>query len=152
MIKKSNFKVDHIGFVVHDLDKSVKQFSDFLGIENWTMRVIEDPVLDNATYYEQKVCHSFKFTTGCCLNGIAVELLMPIKGKNVYDDFLKEKGEGLHHICLLFSSEEGVKKAKDEFIQRGGEMIQSGRIDKRNIYYYVEKDGIVLELAYVPNS
>jgi hypothetical protein len=143
-----NFKVDHIGFIVRDVEKYATMLTDYLGIQDWIFRPYEPPTLYDQTLDGQNVDHSYKIAMGS-LNGFRIELLMPLKGESVYSQVLKKSGESIHHICLDFPSEEDRDKKKEELLKKGGKIIQSGKIKKpggRAIYYYIEKEGVVLEL------
>jgi len=158
------YKVDHIGLVVQDVEKTAKMFSNYLDIKDWEMLTIEPPVLCDMVLYGQQVFHSFKIAFAP-LGDIKIELLMPIEGDSVYSEFLKEGKQGYHHIGLVFASEveleetkeelikrggkiiQSGRETKEELIKRGGKIIQSGRIKQESFYCYIEKEGIVLELS-----
>jgi len=145
------YTVEHIGYIVYDIDNTMKLFKNFLGVQNWEVREMAPPKLYNSTFYGKKVEHSFKIAYGS-INDFMIELIMPLGGPNVYSKFLKEKGEGLHHICLAFKSDKDLESAKEEYLKQGGEVIQSGHVKKEKVegrYYYVKKDAIVLELKLV---
>ncbi|MFZ5435717.1 MAG: VOC family protein, partial [Bacillota bacterium] len=77
--------------------------------------------------------------------GIALEFIEPLEGETVYSAFLREKGEGFHHICVSFPTMEQLECAKQALIRMGGRVTQSGRTPRVS-YWYVEGRGIVLEL------
>ncbi len=142
------FRVDHIGFVVPDVEKFAAMLTDYLGIKDWTFRAYEPPMLYDQTLDGDSINHSYKIGLGS-LNEFKLELLMPLKGESVYSQVLRKAGEAFHHICLALPSEEDLEKQKGEFLKKGGKIIQSGKIKKpegRGIYYYIENKGFVLEL------
>jgi methylmalonyl-CoA/ethylmalonyl-CoA epimerase len=143
-----SFKVDHIGFIVRDVEKYAAMLTDYLEINDWMFKAFEPPILYEQTLDGENVDHSYKIAMGS-FNGARIELLMPLKGESVYSQALKKSGESIHHICLAFPSEAERDQKKEELLKKGGRIIQSGKIKKpegRAIYYYVEKDGVVLEL------
>ena len=142
------FTVEHIGYIVKDIYNTMEIFKKFFGVKNWDVREMAPPKLYNSTCYGEKVKHSFRIAYGS-INDFIIELLMPLEGNSVYSKFLKEKGEGLHHICITFENEKELESTKEDYLNQGGKVIQSGRIKKEKVevlYYYVEKDAIVLEL------
>jgi len=142
------YNVEHVGYVVHDIDKYMKIFNDFFGLKDWKVRTMKPPMLYELTCYGEEVSHSFKIAMAS-LDGFTIELIMPIEGENVYSDFLKERGEGLHHICLTFATEEELELTKEKYMNMGGKVIQGGKVKKpkgNGLYYYIEKGGIILEL------
>jgi methylmalonyl-CoA/ethylmalonyl-CoA epimerase len=77
---------------------------------------------------------------------IQVELMQPISGYSIYDEFLETKGEGLHHVKLFHAD---CAKAVAEYERRGYPVIQSGKFDEDEHYYLdTEKDfGYIIELG-----
>jgi methylmalonyl-CoA/ethylmalonyl-CoA epimerase len=76
-------KIDHIGIVVKDLDEAIKAYSEGLGFK---VKMVEQSE-------EFKVKIAF-----LPVGEVLVELLEPT-GPGMIQDFLREHGEGLHHIC-----------------------------------------------------
>ena len=35
-----------------------------------------------------------------------LELIAPVRGENIYSDFLRDRGPGLHHVCMEAESPE----------------------------------------------
>lgn len=144
---ESTFKLDHLGFVVQDIEKATKKFSDYLGIKDWKILTIKPPELYDTMLYGCEVTHSFKIATAQ-FGDTKIELLMPVKGNSVYSEFLNEGNKGFHHLCLLFKSREELKRIREKLIKKGGKIIQSGKIKNKSFYQYVEKEGIILELLF----
>ncbi|RLC35473.1 MAG: hypothetical protein DRH33_08515 [Candidatus Nealsonbacteria bacterium] len=145
-IKKlnKNYEIDHVGFIVKDIDKSIKEFSNYLKIKDWRRLTIKPPLLIESTLYGEKVEHTFEVALGT-LNNFYIELLMPLEGDSIYKEFLQENGEGPHHIDLLFKKLDDLEKKVKEMIEEGGEIIQSGMMTTGR-YYYVKKNKLILEL------
>ncbi len=76
-------KIDHIGIVVKDLDKAIAVYSKALGLK---VKTIEQSAEFNVRIAFLPV------------GEVLVELLEPV-GPGMIRDFLKKRGEGLHHIC-----------------------------------------------------
>ncbi len=144
---ESTFKLDHIGFVVQDLAKATKNYSDYFGIKDWKILTLKPPKLYDTMFYGHEITHSFKIATAQ-FGDTKIELLMPVKGNSVYSEFLKEGNKGFHHLCLLFKSQEELKRNKEELIRKGGKIIQSGKVKNKSFYHYIEKEGIILELLF----
>ena len=148
-----DFRVDHIGLVVKDVEKYAAMLSDYLGIEDWIFRAYEPPMLYDQTLDGHDVNHSYKIALAS-LKNYSIELLMPLSGESVYSRVLEKNGECFHHICLAFPSEEELEQKKEELLRKGAKISQSGKVKKpqgRGLYYYVEKEGMVLELMVKKN-
>jgi methylmalonyl-CoA/ethylmalonyl-CoA epimerase len=78
--------IDHIGIVLHNIEKSLQFWQKILGVE-----------LD----YTESVPSMNLNLAWLPVNSTRIELLEPTTEKNnEYTDFLKERGPGMHHICL----------------------------------------------------
>jgi methylmalonyl-CoA/ethylmalonyl-CoA epimerase len=148
-----DFRIDHIGLVVKDVEKYAAMLSDYLGIEGWIFRAYEPPMLYDQMLDGHDVNHSYKIALAP-LKNYNIELLMPLSGESVYSQVLEKNGECFHHICLAFPSEEELEQKKEELLCKGAKISQSGKVQKpqgRGLYYYVEKEGMVLELMVKKN-
>lgn len=93
-----------IGFVCYDAEKTARDFVERLHIGPWRfVSLCNETVPDMQLLHEDGILRSqeepFKYICALCnLENIQLELIQPVYGKTIYDEFLKEKGEGLHHI------------------------------------------------------
>jgi hypothetical protein len=65
---------------------------------------------------------------------IDFEILQPLEGPSIYKEFLKEKGEGLHHVSVVNPAED-VHRALAGFKKAGIEVLMSGRLEGIEFYY-----------------
>jgi len=96
-----------IAIVVKSIDETVKFYTDVFGIGPFEIREVEYPT---ATYYGRKEGYRGK-RAFAQLGPVSLELIELIDGKTVQEDFLKEKGEGLHHIGFAVKD---LKKCEEE--------------------------------------
>jgi methylmalonyl-CoA/ethylmalonyl-CoA epimerase len=86
-----------IGVVVADLDRSVKNLSEIFGIGPF--RVVDWPPRDDMQRYyhgqELNFTARMAFTE---IGSVELELIQPLEGESIWADFLREHGEGIHHI------------------------------------------------------
>jgi len=88
-----DMQIDHIGVVVHDIREALEVYQAALGL---TLReVVEVP--------DQKVEVAF-----LPVGESNLELVQPLSDDTGSARFLKERGEGIHHICLEVSDIEGA--------------------------------------------
>ena len=88
-----------IGAVVEDIDRSIQALSDIFGIGPF--RVIMWPPEDRDDIQREYYGEPAGFTARMAfaeLGAIELELIQPISGRSIWSDFLKEHGEGIHHI------------------------------------------------------
>lgn len=76
-------KIDHIGIVVENLESAMRLFSEGLGLDTKRVEVVQE--------FQVKIAF-------IPVGEVLVELVEPI-GPGFVEDFLKQHGEGLHHIC-----------------------------------------------------
>jgi len=125
LIKKLELPpMSQIGIVVKDMDKTIEFYEKVLGLGPF---VRPDITYKEKHYYGKKV--NSEFIMGfCSLGSVEMELIQPITGPTIYHDFLKEKGEGIHHLGfdvkdiekkLILCKEMGIK------IIQGGQGVTS---------------------------
>jgi hypothetical protein len=69
---------------------------------------------------------------------IAFELLQPLEGPSVYQEWLDEHGEGLHHVACMMHSKAEAAALKQRFDGLGIETLTSGRLGEDLEYYYFD--------------
>ena len=84
----------HIGVVVRDMDSTISRLSSTFGIGPWE--------INERTYPPEQVVvgtgpYTYR-TAFANLGPIELELIEVLDGSPIHTDFLKTKGEGVHHI------------------------------------------------------
>lgn len=78
--------IDHIGFVVADVDAAIAYYREAFGITEWERIALPARHADIGVAY---VGETF------------IELIAPTSDEASFARFLREKGPGLHHIAYL---------------------------------------------------
>ncbi|UCG84423.1 MAG: VOC family protein, partial [Dehalococcoidia bacterium] len=86
--------VEQIGIVVHDVDKTIDFFSSVFGWGPWS--VIELDMKDSI--YRGTVCDARAKIAFAQSGSVELELIQVLEGETIHTEFLREKGEGLHHL------------------------------------------------------
>ena len=121
-VKKLFSRLAQVGVVVRDLDASIKEYNKLLGME--PSRIIErSPTGEGPKQYYGKESEFFTKIALYNLGDIELELLQPLCGESVLQDFLAEHGEGLQHIAFDTEDFEGVS---GHFEKMGIPMVQTG--------------------------
>ena len=89
-------RLDHIGIAVKDLDSAVAFYSNAYGVTDWER--IELPERHMAV----AVCH---------IGDMMLELITPTSDEAAFALFLKEKGEGVHHLAYEVDDVEAALRA-----------------------------------------
>ena len=138
-------KIIQVGIVVKDLDKAVKQYYEIFGAGPWNIYTYGPPEMKNGVYRGQPSDWSalIAFTW---LGDRQLELIQPLKGPNIYYEFLEKKGEGLHHIKEWVDD---CQKTLEEYQKKGIPVIQSGEFDGSKFYYLDTEPylGILVEIV-----
>ena len=77
-------RIDHIGIAVHDLDRAIAFYRDTYGITEWEHIALPEQHMAVA------VCH---------VGDAMLELITSTSDEAAFARFLREKGEGVHHIA-----------------------------------------------------
>ncbi len=133
--------VSQIGIVVRDMDKAIEYYDKMLGLGPFVRPEIN---YDEKFYYGKPV--DSVWTMGfCSLGSVELELIQPITGPTIYHDFLKEKGEGIHHLGFdVTEIDEKIALCR----KIGIRIIQSGR-GSTSLFAYLDTvvvGGVIFEL------
>ena len=96
----SGADLDQIGIVVHDVVAFTQQLTRLFGLGPF--RIFEWPlegVDPKATYHGQPGNYRLLLAFAT-LGKIQLEIVQPLEGQNIYSDFLRDHGPGLHHFRL----------------------------------------------------
>jgi len=142
-----NWKFHHISVVVKDMNKATK-FWESLGIGPFppllgpsgtvplTGKVVRGKPMD----YEVDLRHA---QGG--VGDLTFEVVQPLKGATPVRDFLKKKGEGMHHIGFWV---EDLEKETAKMKEKGFTITQGGETPNvKWAYFDTDKvGGVVIEL------
>jgi len=85
------------GMVVKDIQQTVKNYWNILGVGPWGMLHCKPPVLHDPTYMGKP--GNFTMHAAFAMAGeVQIEPIEHLTGENIYQDFLVEHGEGIHHL------------------------------------------------------
>ncbi len=138
----------HVCLVVKDMEKAIKHF-EALGVGPFPpliggpegMPITEQTVRGEPSDYDMdlRICRGG-------MGGLDIELIQPLKGWSIYNEFLEEKGEGVHHVCY---NVEDLDKETAEMKKAGFTIIQTGGIEGiRWAYFDTDKvGGMITELG-----
>jgi len=142
--------------VVHDLQKSMERYQSILGIGPWEVLDFDDSTVSDMTYHGKPAQQKFRVAT-TMVGPMQLELIQPVEGDTVYSDFLKEHGEGLHHLGVVIV--DNLDEAMQTSAKAGLACLQSGRIVSGHFagarYAYldaVNSLGTIIELAEMPKE
>jgi len=123
MAKKGLFnQVLQVAVVVKDLEEAMKNYWDKWGIGPWNVYTFDPNTVKDMILRGRREDYAMKLALAE-IGNVQWELIQPLDDKSIYADFLKEHGEGLHHVALGVESYEEAMKLAEE---KGVGVIQGG--------------------------
>jgi methylmalonyl-CoA/ethylmalonyl-CoA epimerase len=144
----SGIELDQIGIVVNDLDSFTREITRLFGVGPF--RIMEWPIkgIDpQSTYHGHPEEYRLRLAFAT-VGKIQIEVIQPLEGQNIYSDFLREHGPGLHHFRLTIP---GFDKSVEAMINDGIKNIASGtgvHVGSKWAYFDTTHnlDGVIVEL------
>lgn len=137
-----------VAHLVRDLDVTLERYWHDFAMGPWGVYTYDSCNLQDSLYRGKPSDHTYKIAV-CWFNGVQMEIMQPVSGYSIYDEFLEKHGEGLHHIKLFYKD---CQKAVKDYKKKGYQVIQSGRVGN-DVFYYLESEekmaGSVIELGNV---
>jgi methylmalonyl-CoA/ethylmalonyl-CoA epimerase len=125
--------LNHIGIVVKDIDETIGLFSRLFGAEEIGRKTFEELGQTSALIR---------------IGDLKIELMSPYGDKGVVPDFLRKRGEGLHHISVITDDID----VEDEHLAKNGVNVMGkapkGINDDRVMFTHPKQtNGILFEIV-----
>jgi len=133
-----------IGTVVKDCDATVRKFADDYGIGPWNIYEFNPDTVSDMIIEGKPVNYAMRLAL-CNIGNVQWEIIQPKDDISLYARFLKEHGEGLHHVA--FDTENYEETV--EFYKKKGKPVFQGGTWKGLTYTYLDSLndlGIVAEI------
>ena len=132
----------HVALVVKDAEKTAEYLTTVFDIGPWNF-IEWTPSKDEVTVGElSKVKAGF-----CDLGSTVLEILQPLEEKGVWYQFLKTKGEGLHHISFGVAPNDWDRVLAEREKRGAREIVHCIYEGMHANYYDTEREaGFVIEL------
>ena len=142
-----------IAWVTADLTATETALTNLLGVRKWTRLPEVHFAPDTCTYHGRPV----DFVAGISLSyaqDMQLELIEPGRGDaNIYSDFLRDNGPGLHHICVEAPDADGFDAALTDASEHGAQIAAQGVMPGGMRFAYISdpQAGVpFLEIAHIP--
>jgi methylmalonyl-CoA epimerase len=86
-------KIDHIGIVVANMKSAIQKYENLL-LQKISSTEYSEPSRIDLAFFE--------------VAGVSVELIAPRDPQSQVGKFLRERGEGMHHICYQVDDLDGI--------------------------------------------
>jgi len=95
-------EIKQLGIVVDDVKKVARNYWELMGIGPWHILDFAPPHLGNYYLHDITVDETqVSVKAGLAqFGGLQLELLQPVQGPSTYMEFLKTRGQGIHHVSF----------------------------------------------------
>ncbi len=141
--------VEQVGIVVRDLDKAIEFYSAAFG---WGPFQIMESSLEGCLYRGKP--SDCRIKTAFTQSGpMEIELIQVLEGETPHTEFLREKGEGLHHLRFRVDD---LDATLAEYARKGIEPVWQHRMpDIGYSWAYLNTDtfgGVMIELIEIEEA
>jgi methylmalonyl-CoA/ethylmalonyl-CoA epimerase len=133
-----------VGLIVRDIERSIETCSRVFGVPEPEIVVTDGPEIAH-TRFKGEPTDARARLAFFEMGQVSLELIEPIGGPSTWQEFLDEKGEGIHHIAFIVEDTDAVVKLLEG---EGVGVMQQGDYTGGR-YTYLDSAsalGVVLEL------
>jgi methylmalonyl-CoA/ethylmalonyl-CoA epimerase len=152
LINETGGRPGQLGIVVANLDLALAFWGGQAHVSpGWRVGVYDTETWASATYRAMPGSFSMRVALGGANPNI--ELIQPLRGENVYTEWLDHHGPGLQHIGWYVDD---VVASTEAMVDAGFELVQSGmgcRLDGTGGFSYfdtIDEFGFMLEAIQAP--
>ena len=129
-------RVDHIAIAVNDADKALENYKKILKIDNVDVEEVPNEKVKVVMLN---------------LEDTRLELIEPLEDSSPISKFLKERGEGIHHIAITADEiENDVNHAKENGMRFLGE-LRTGSYGRKITFIHPKSlNGVLVEFCQAP--
>ncbi|PJE21723.1 VOC family protein [Mycobacterium paragordonae] len=140
-----------IAWVTPDLDATETALTGLLGARKW-VRIPDVHFAPDTCRLRGEPADFVASISLSYLGDMQLELIAPVRGENIYSEFLRDHGPGLHHICMEAESLEAFDAALADAARHDAEVVQQGVMPGGIHFAYVSapQAGVpFVEIAYL---
>lgn len=137
-----------IGIVVRDIDKAIEDW-EAIGARKFHRFFLSTSRKTCGEVFKNGKPHAIEASMAIAdINGIEIELMQPLDDQSIYFDFLKESGEGIHHLCF-HTDHIPFDQLNDYMKSRYGEPVFNGIGARTKFAYYDcrKEMGVFIEIV-----
>jgi catechol 2,3-dioxygenase-like lactoylglutathione lyase family enzyme len=141
-------RVNQVAIVVEDAEKAMDFCWNAFGIGPWSIYTFEFPFV---SYYEYRgrPAQARAKVALARVGQVQLEFIEHLGGETIYRDFLKEHGEGLHHLQFLVDD---ANRGKEILAKEGHVCLQWAHFGDTGVYAYMDMKPLhsIWELVQLP--
>ena len=147
-----NRQIQQIAWLTRDLEKSMQAWIDVLRIGPWRVFRFTHETVKNLRVGGKLVEEPFEFRIAITHVGdTEIELIQPVKGPMIYEEYLQRRGEGLHHIKEKIATD-ALPGVVADYEARGIPVTQTGQFFA-DFHFYLDTEpklDFIYELGNCP--
>jgi hypothetical protein len=147
-----NRQIQQIAWLTNDLEASMQAWIDTLRIGPWRVFRFTHETVRDLHVGGRRVEEPFEFRIAITHVGdMEIELIQPVRGPMIYQEYLDRRGPGLHHIKEKIPDERMAGVVAD-YEARGVRVTQTGWFVK-DVHFYLDTEprlDFVFELGNCP--
>jgi hypothetical protein len=96
-------EIKQLGIVVQNSEETARNYWELFGIGPWIFLDFKPPHLTDVTLHGITIHHDVNLHIKVAIaqfGDLQIELLQPVKGPSTYMEFLKTRGQGIHHLSF----------------------------------------------------
>lgn len=129
--------VTQVGIVVRDLDRALADYAGRLGIGPWRVYTYAPPRLTGMKLRGVETSYSMRLALAWT-GEMMWELIQPLDGPSIYKEFLRDHGEGIHHVMVDYG-DRSLAEVTADFAARGWPALMEGNfLGSQFVYYETE--------------
>lgn len=144
--------VGQVSQVVEDVERTVARYWQLFGVGPWEFYTYQKPLLARQSYRGRPSDYSMRLAL-CWMGPTRYELIQPLRGPSVYEDFIRAHGYGVQHLGIVVTD---MPAALEQARAAGIQMVMDGGgfgLDGDGWYAYLDTEellGVTLELIQRP--
>ncbi|MEA5565011.1 VOC family protein [Anabaena sp. UHCC 0399] len=140
-----------IGILTYDLDKTLRNYVEILGIGPWKIYHLQEPRLSQTKLRGKKVNLSVQIAVAYVGNTL-LEIVQPLDGSSIYHELLDKQGEGVHYIGVS-SDKLNFSELLQHFSKLGCSIAMEGTLENTYQFAYVDTKSLakmMMEVVSIP--
>jgi hypothetical protein len=141
-----------IAWVTPDIGATETALTALLGAKKW-VRIQKVHFAPETCTYRGEPADFVADISLSYAGDMQLELIAPRSGESIYSEFLRDRGAGLHHVCIRADSSEGLTQAIEQAAANGAIPVMQGVMPGGTEFAYVSAadSGVpYLEIAFIP--
>src|SRR5260370_18605240 len=106
--------ITQIAVVVADIESALRSYTENLGWGPWSVFDYKPPLLHDTVVRGER-CEFRMIGAETSVDGLGFELIQPVSGPSIYQEFLDTHGEGVQHIACMKHSLAEIEPLKHHF-------------------------------------